>query len=249
MLHGQRAGLLFACSSRRNRAAIRRAHPDRLPFTAGRFTDISPALSAAFDRRLVANVIATTGRAANRRCSEIVARRGRTATRLYPINTIRSARVEKEGQGTISLAQFSPVASSPPCPTCSSFHRAVCGPSSSSGGLARPPQAQRGNSHGDRHALHLAAVVCGGNALHRHRDVRQGAAYYTAAFLATTCRFVRFAPHVAPHVPPAAQRSRTTALLIPAVPYVPPSRRADSPGYDILAGTAMLAPAKHPTTS
>lgn len=234
------------------------AHPIRMvvPFTPGGGTDIiARALGQHLTGAWGQNVIIDNRPGGNTViASEIVARaRPDGYTLIMQINTLTSLpAMAKDGQGTISLDQFSPVSLVAALPHLLVVHRSV--PAASVKELVSLAKASPGKLNygtpGIGTPVHLAgawfAAMAGINIV---PVPYKGAAEYTAAVLGNEVQIVfGSAPTAIPHVRTGALKALgvTTARRIPQLPDVPSIAESGFPGYDIVSWYGVLAPAKTP---
>jgi tripartite-type tricarboxylate transporter receptor subunit TctC len=237
------------------------AYPTRpirlvVPFTPGGGTDIiARALGQHLGTAFGQNVIVDNRAGGNTVIgSEIVARaRPDGYTLIVQINTLTALpALAKDGQGTISIAQFSPVSLVAALPHVLVVHRSV--PAASIKELVALAQAQPGKLNfgtpGIGTPVHLAGAWFASLA---GIDIVQvpykGAAEYTAAVLGNHVQMVfGSAPTAVPHVRSGALKALgvTTAKRIPQLPQVPTIAESGYPGYDIMSWYGVLAPAKTP---
>ncbi len=227
-----------------------------VPFTPGGGTDIiaralGQHLSSAFGQ----NVIVDNRPGGNTViASEIVARaRPDGYTLIVQINTLTALpAMVKDGQGTISLDQFSPVSLVAALPHVLVVHRSV--PAASVKELVSLAKASPGKLNyatpGAGTPVHLAGALFASMA---GIDIVQvpykGAAEYTAAVLGNHVQIVfGSAPTAIPHVRTGALKALgvTTARRIPQLPDVPTIAESGFAGYDIMSWYGVLAPAKTP---
>jgi tripartite-type tricarboxylate transporter receptor subunit TctC len=227
-----------------------------VPFTPGGGTDIiARALGQHFTSVFGQNVIVDNRPGGNTVIgSEIVARaRPDGYTLMMQINTLTALpAMVKEGKGTISLDQFSPVSLVAALPHVLIVHRSV--PASSVKELVSLAKASPGKLNygtpGSGTPVHLAAAWFASMA---GIDIVQvpykGAAEYTAAVLGNHVQIVfGSAPTAIPHVRTGAVKALgvTTTKRIAQLPDVPTIAESGFPGYDIVSWYGVLAPAKTP---
>lgn len=233
-------------------------HPIRMvvPFTPGGGTDIiARALGQHLTGAWGQNVIIDNRPGGNTViASEIVARaRPDGYTLIMQINTLTSLpAMAKDGQGTISLDQFSPVSLVASLPHVLVVHRSV--PAASVKELVSLAKASPGKLNygtpGIGTPVHLAGALFAAMA---GIDIVQvpykGAAEYTAAILGNHVQMVfGSAPTAIPHVRTGVLKPLgvTTARRIPQLPDVPTIAESGFAGYDIVSWYGVLAPAKTP---
>lgn len=242
-------------------AAIGAEYPVRpirivVPFTPGGGTDI---IARALGQHLV-NAFGQSVIVDNRPggntvvASEIVARaRPDGYTLIVQINTLTALpAMVKEGVGTISLDQFSPVSLVASLPHVLIVHRSV--PAASVKELVALAKASPGKLNygtpGAGTPVHLAGALFASMAgIDLVPVPYKGAAEYTAAILGNHVQIVfGSAPTAIPHVRTGAVKALgvTTARRIPALPDVPTIAESGFPGYDIVSWYGVLAPAKTP---
>ena len=232
-------------------------HPIRMvvPFTPGGGTDIiARALGQHLSGAWGQNVIIDNRPGGNTViASEIVARaRPDGYTLIMQINTLTALPViAKDGQGSISLEQFSPVSLVASLPHVLVVHRAV--PATSVKELVALAKGSSGKLNyaipGIGTPVHLAGALFAAMA---GIDVvpvpYKGAAEYTAALLGNHVQMVfGSAPTAIPHIRTGAIRplAVSTARRIPQLPDVPAVAES-YPGFDIVSWYGVLAPAKTP---
>jgi len=227
-----------------------------VPFTPGGGTDIiaralGQHLSSAFGQ----NVIVDNRPGGNTViASEIVARaRPDGYTLIVQINTLTALpAMVKDGQGTISLDQFSPVSLVAALPHVLVIHRSV--PASSVKELVSLAKTSPGKLNygtpGAGTPVHLAgALFASMGGIDIVQVPYKGAAEYTSAVLGNHVQIVfGSAPTAIPHVRTGALKALgvTTARRIPQLPDVPTIAESGFPGYDIMSWYGVLAPAKTP---
>ena len=242
-------------------AAIGAEYPVRpirivVPFTPGGGTDIiARALGQHLGGVFGQNVIVDNRPGGNTvLASEIVARaRPDGYTLIVQINTLTALpAMVKDGQGTISLDQFSPVSLVAALPHVLVVHRSV--PASSVKELIALARASPGKLNygtpGIGTPVHLAgawfASMAGINIV---QVPYKGAAEYTVAVLGNEVQMVfGSAPTAIPHVRTGALRPLgvTTAKRIPQLPDVPTIAESGFPGYEIMSWYGVLVPARTP---
>jgi tripartite-type tricarboxylate transporter receptor subunit TctC len=233
------------------------AQPIRLvvPFTPGGGTDIiARALGQHLTGAWGQNVIIDNRPGGNTViASEIVARaRPDGHTLIMQINTLTSLpAMAREGQGTISLDQFSPVSLVASLPHVLVVHRSV--PAASVKELVALARAAPGKLNygtaGIGTPVHLAGALFGSMAgIDIVAVPYKGAAEYTAAILGNHVQMVfGSAPTAIPHIRTGVMKplAVSTARRIPQLPDVP-SVAESYPGYDIVSWYGVLAPARTP---
>jgi tripartite-type tricarboxylate transporter receptor subunit TctC len=227
-----------------------------VPFTPGGGTDIiARALGQHFSSVFGQNVIIDNRPGASTVIgSEIVARaRPDGYTLIMQINTLTALpSMAKDGQGTISLGQFSPVSLVAALPHVLVVHRSV--PAASIKELVALAKATPGKLNygtpGAGTPVHLAAAwfasMAGIDVVH---VPYKGAAEYTAAVLGNHVQIVfGSAPTAIPHIRTGVLRPLgvTTAKRIAQLPDVPTIAESGYAGYDIVSWYGVLAPAKTP---
>jgi tripartite-type tricarboxylate transporter receptor subunit TctC len=234
------------------------AHPIRMvvPFTPGGGTDIiARALGQHLTGTWGQNVIIDNRPGGNTViASEIVARaRPDGYTLIMQINTLTSLpAMAKDGQGTISLDQFSPVSLVAALPHVLVVHRSV--PAASVKELVSLAKVSPGKLNygtpGIGTPVHLAGALFAAMAGIDIVPVPyKGAAEYTIAVLGNQVQIVfGSAPTAIPHVRTGSLKALgvTTARRIPQLPDVPTIAESGFPGYDIMSWYGVLAPAKTP---
>ena len=232
-------------------------HPIRLvvPFTPGGGTDIiARALGQHLTGAWGQNVIIDNRPGGNTViASEIVARaRPDGHTLIMQINTLTSLpALAKDGQGTISVDQFSPVSLVASLPHVLVVHRSV--PAASVKELVALARAAPGKLNygtaGIGTPVHLAGALFGSMAgIDIVAVPYKGAAEYTAAILGNHVQMVfGSVPTAIPHIRTGVMRplAVSTARRIPQLPDVP-SVAESYPGYDIVSWYGVLAPARTP---
>ena len=242
-------------------AAIAAEYPVRpirivVPFTPGGGTDIiARAIGQHFGTAFGQNVI-VDNRAGGSTVigSEIVARaRPDGYTLLVQINTLTALpAMAKDGQGTISLDQFSPVSLVAALPHLLVVHRSV--PAGSVKELVSLAKAAPGKLNygtpGAGTPVHLASALFASMAgIELVHVPYKGAAEYTAAVLGNHVQIVfGSAPTAIPHLRTGAIKALgvTTARRIAQLPDVPTIAESGFPGYDIVSWYGVLAPARTP---
>jgi len=227
-----------------------------VPFTPGGGTDIiARAIGQHFSTAFGQNVI-IDNRAGGSTVigSEIVARaRPDGYTLLMQINTLTALpAMMKDGQGTISLDQFSPVSLVAALPHVLVVHRSV--PVASVKDLVSLAKAAPGKLNygtpGAGTPVHLAIALFASMAgIELVHVPYKGAAEYTAAVLGNHVQIVfGSAPTAIPHLRTGAIKALgvTTARRIPQLPDVPTIAESGFPGYDIVSWYGVLAPARTP---
>ena len=249
---------VFSCLASLAEAQVYPSRPIRLvvPFTPGGGTDIiARALGQHLSTSFGQNVIVDNRAGGNTVIgSEIVARaRPDGYTLIMHINTLTALpAMMKDGQGAISIAQFSPVSLVAALPHVLVVHRAV--PASSIKELVALAKAQPGKLNygtpGLGTPVHLAGAWFASLAgIDLVQVPYKGAAEYTAALLGNHVQIVfGSAPTAVPHVRTGALKALgvTTAKRIPQLPQVPTIAESGYPGYDIMIWYGVLAPAKTP---
>jgi tripartite-type tricarboxylate transporter receptor subunit TctC len=234
------------------------ARPIRIvvPFTPGGGTDIiARALGQHLGSAFGQNVIVDNRPGGNTViASEIVARaRPDGYTLIVQINTLTALpAMVKDGQGTISLDQFSPVSLVAALPHVLVVHRSV--PAASVKELVSLAKASPGKLNygtpGAGTPVHLAGALFAAMAGIDIVPVPyKGAAEYTAAILGNHVQIVfGSAPTAIPHVRTGALKALgvTTAKRIPQLPDLPTIAESGFAGYDIMSWYGVLAPAKTP---
>ena len=242
-------------------AAIGAEYPVRpirmvVPFTPGGGTDIiartlGQYLGTAFGQ----NVIVDNRPGGNTVIgSEIVARaRPDGYTLLMQINTLTALpAMVKDGKGTISLDQFSPVSLVALLPHVLVVHRSV--PAESVKELVSLAKASPGKLNygtpGAGSAVHLASALFASMAgVELVHVPYKGAAEYMAGVLGNHVQIVfGSAPTAIPHVRTGAIKALgvTTPRRIPQLPGVPTIAESGFAGYDIASWYGVLAPARTP---
>ena len=227
-----------------------------VPFTPGGGTDIiARALGQHLGNVFGQNVIVDNRPGGNTViASEIVARaRPDGYTLIMQINTLTSLpAMAKDGVGTISLDQFSPVSLVAALPHVLVVHRSVQAVSIKelvALAKAAPGKLNYGTP-GVGTPVHLAAAWFASMAgIDLVQVPYKGAAEYTAALLGNHVQMVfGSAPTAIPHVRTGVLRPLgvTTAKRIPQLPDVPTIAESGYPGYDIMSWYGVLAPAKTP---
>ena len=233
-------------------------HPIRMvvPFTPGGGTDIiARALGQHLTGAWGQNVIIDNRPGGNTViASEIVARaRPDGYTLIMQINTLTSLpAMARDGQGTISLDQFSPVSLVASLPHVLVVHRSV--PAASVKELVSLAKSSPGKLNygtpGIGTPVHLAGALFAAMAgINLVQVPYKGAAEYTAAVLGNHVQMVfGSAPTAIPHVRTGALKALgvTTARRIPQLADVPTIAESGFPGYDIVSWYGVLAPAKTP---
>lgn len=242
-------------------AAFGAEYPDRplrivVPFTPGGGTDI---IARALGQHLSAvwkqNVIIDNRPGGNTVvASEIVARaRPDGYTLIMQINSLTALpAMAKDGLGTISLEQFSPVSLVATLPHVLVVNRSV--PAASVKELVALAKASPGKLNyatpGVGTPVHLAGALFASMAGIDIVPVPyKGAAEYTAAVLGNHVQMVfGSAPTAIPHIRTGAFKPLgiSTAKRIPPLPDVPTIAESGFPGYDIGSWYGLLAPAKTP---
>jgi tripartite-type tricarboxylate transporter receptor subunit TctC len=227
-----------------------------VPFTPGGGTDIiARAVGQHLGNAFGQNVIVDNRPGGNTVIgSEIVARaRPDGYTLIMHINTLTALpAMVKDGKGTISLDQFSPVSLVAALPHVLVVHRSV--PAASVKELVALAKAAPGKLNygtpGAGTPVHLAsalfASMAGIDVVH---VPYKGAAEYTAAVLGNHVQIVfGSAPTAIPHLRGGAIKALavTTAKRIPQLPDVPTIAESGFAGYDIVSWYGVLAPAKTP---
>ena len=232
-------------------------HPIRMvvPFTPGGGTDIiARALGQHLSGAWGQNVIIDNRPGGNTViASEIVARaRPDGYTLIMQINSLTALPViARDGQGSISLDQFSPVSLVASLPHVLVVHRAV--PATSVKELVVLAKGSPGKLNyaipGIGTPVHLAGALFAAMAGIDIVPVPyKGAAEYTAALLGNHVqRVFGSAPTAIPHVRTGAIRplAVSTARRIPQLPDVPAVAES-YPGFDVVSWYGVLAPAKTP---
>ena len=242
-------------------AAISGEYPERplrivVPFTPGGGTDI---ITRALGQHLSAvwgqNVIIDNRPGGNTVvASEIVARaRPDGYTLIMQINSLTALpAMAKDGLGTISLDQFSPVSLVASLPHVLVVNRQV--PAASVKELVALAKASPGKLNyatpGVGTPVHLAGALFASMAGINIVPVPyKGAAEYTAAVLGNHVQMVfGSAPTAIPHIRTGAFKPLgiSTSKRIPPLPDVPTIAESGFPGYDIGSWYGILAPAKTP---
>jgi len=186
--------------------------------------------------------------------SEIVAKaRPDGYTLLMQINTLTALpAMVKDGKGTLSLDEFSPVSLVALLPHVLVVHRSV--PAASVAELVALAKAAPGNlnygSPGAGSAVHLASALFASMAgIELVHVPYKGAAEYMAGVLGNHVQIVfGSAPTAIPHVRSGALKALgvTTARRIPQLPGVPTIAESGFAGYDIASWYGILAPARTP---
>ena len=227
-----------------------------VPFTPGGGTDIiARALGQHLGNVFGQNVIVDNRPGGNTViASEIVARaRPDGHTLIMQINTLTSLpAMAKDGVGTISLDQFSPVSLVAALPHVLVVHRSV--PAVSIKELVALAKAAPGKLNygtpGAGTPVHLAGAWFASMAgIDLVQVPYKGAAEYTAAVLGNHVQMVfGSAPTAIPHVRTGVLRPLgvTTGKRIPQLPDVPTIAESGYPGYDIMSWYGVLAPARTP---
>jgi tripartite-type tricarboxylate transporter receptor subunit TctC len=234
------------------------ARPIRLvvPFTPGGGTDIiARALGQHFGNTFGQNVIVDNRAGGNTVIgSEIVARaRPDGYTLLMQINTLTALpALMKDGKGSISIEQFSPVSLVAALPHVLVVHRTVAAANIKELiALAKAsPRKLNYATPGACTPVHLASALFASMAgIELVHVPYKGAAEYTAAVLGDHVQIVfGSAPTVVQHVKSGALKALgvTTAKRIPQLPAVPTIAESGFPGYDIVSWYGLLAPARTP---
>jgi tripartite-type tricarboxylate transporter receptor subunit TctC len=242
-------------------AATGGEYPERplrivVPFTPGGGTDIiSRALGQHLSSVWGQNVIIDNRPGGNTVvASEIVARaRPDGYTLIMQINSLTALpAMAKDGLGTISLDQFSPVSLVASLPHVLVVNRSV--PAASVKELVALAKASPGKLNyatpGVGTPVHLAGALFASMAGINIVPVPyKGAAEYTAAVLGNHVQMVfGSAPTAIPHIRTGAFKAlgASTAKRIPQLPDVPTIAEAGFAGYDISSWYGVLAPAKTP---
>jgi tripartite-type tricarboxylate transporter receptor subunit TctC len=227
-----------------------------VPFTPGGGTDIiARAVGQHLSNTFGQNVIVDNRAGGNTVIgSEIVARaRPDGYTLLMQINNLTALpAMMKEGQSTISLAQFSPVSLVAALPHVLVVHRSV--PAGSVKELVALAKSQPGKLNygtpGAGTPVHLASAWFASLAgIDLVQVPYKGAAEYTAAVLGNHVQIVfGSSPTVVSHVRTGALKALgvTTAKRIPQLPQVPTIAESGFPGYDIVSWYGVFAPARTP---
>jgi tripartite-type tricarboxylate transporter receptor subunit TctC len=228
-----------------------------VPFTPGGGTDIiARALAQHLNAAFGQNVIVDNRPGGNTViASEIVARaRPDGYTLIVQINTLTALpAMVTEGQGSISLDQFSPISLLAALPHVLIVHRSL--PAASVQDLVALAKASPGKLNygtpGSGTPVHLAGALFASMAgLQLVPVPYKGAAEYTAAILGNHVQLVfGSAPTAIPHVRTGAVKALgvTTSKRIPSLPDVPTIAESGFPGYDIMSWYGVLAPAKTPS--
>jgi tripartite-type tricarboxylate transporter receptor subunit TctC len=227
-----------------------------VPFTPGGGTDIiaralGPHLTGVWGQ----NVIIDNRPGGNTVvASEIVARaRPDGYTLLIQINSLTALpAMAKDGVGTISLDQFSPVSLVAALPHVLVVHRSV--PAASVKELVALAKASPGKLNygtpGAGTPVHLAGALFASMAgIDIVAVPYKGAAEYTAAVLGNHVQMVfGSAPTAIPHVRTGTLKPLgvTTSKRIAQLPDTPTIAESGFPGYDIMSWYGVLAPAKTP---
>ncbi len=228
-----------------------------VPFTPGGGTDIiARALGQHLSQAFGQNVIVDNRAGGNTVIgSEIVAKaRPDGYTLLMQINTLTALpAMVKEGQGTISPADFSPVSLVALLPHVLVVHRSV--PASSIKELVALARASPGKLNyatpGAGTPVHLASALFASMAgIELVHVPYKGASEYVVAVLGNHVQIVfGSAPTTIPHVRSGAIKALgvTTAKRIAPLPAVPTIAESGYAGYEIASWYGVLAPAKTPT--
>jgi len=242
-------------------AAIGAGYPERpirivVPFTPGGGTDI---ITRALGQHLSAvwgqNIIIDNRPGGNTVvASEIVARaRPDGYTLIMQINSLTALpAMAKDGLGTISLDQFSPVSLVASLPHVLVVNRQV--PAASVKELVALAKASPGKLNyatpGVGTPVHLAGALFASMAGINIVPVPyKGAAEYTAAVLGNHVQMVfGSAPTAIPHIRTGAFKAlgASTSKRIAQLPDVPTIAESGFAGYDISSWYGVLAPAKTP---
>jgi len=242
-------------------AAISGEYPERpirivVPFTPGGGTDIiSRALGQHLSGVWGQNIIIDNRPGGNTVvASEIVARaRPDGYTLIMQINSLTALpAMAKDGLGTISLDQFSPVSLVASLPHVLVVNRQV--PAASVKELVALAKAAPGKLNyatpGVGTPVHLAGALFASMAGINIVPVPyKGAAEYTAAVLGNHVQMVfGSAPTAIPHIRTGAFKAlgASTSKRIPQLPDVPTIAESGFAGYDISSWYGVLAPAKTP---
>ena len=242
-------------------AAIGGEYPERpirivVPFTPGGGTDIiSRALGQHLSSVWGQNIIIDNRPGGNTVvASEIVARaRPDGYTLIMQINSLTALpAMAKDGLGTISLHQFSPVSLVASLPHVLVVNRQV--PAASVKELVALAKAAPGKLNyatpGVGTPVHLAGALFASMAGINIVPVPyKGAAEYTAAVLGNHVQMVfGSAPTAIPHIRTGAFKAlgASTSKRIPQLPDVPTIAESGFAGYDISSWYGVLAPAKTP---
>ncbi|HZM43440.1 MAG TPA: tripartite tricarboxylate transporter substrate binding protein [Burkholderiales bacterium] len=242
-------------------AAIGSEYPERpirivVPFTPGGGTDIiSRALGQHLSSVWGQNIIIDNRPGGNTVvASEIVARaRPDGYTLIMQINSLTALpAMAKDGLGTISLDQFSPVSLVASLPHVLVVNRQV--PAASVRELVALAKAAPGKLNyatpGVGTPVHLAGALFASMAGINIVPVPyKGAAEYTAAVLGNHVQMVfGSAPTAIPHIRTGAFKAlgASTSKRIPQLPDVPTIAESGFAGYDISSWYGVLAPAKTP---
>ena len=227
-----------------------------VPFTPGGGTDIiARALGTHLSGAFGQNVIIDNRPGGNTViASDIVAKaRPDGYTVIMQINTLTALpAMMKEGPGSISLAQFSPISLVAVLPHVLIVHRSVAATSVKD--LVAIAKSSPGKLNyatpGSGTPVHLAGALF---ATMAGIDIvpvpYKGAAEYTAAILGNHVQMVfGSAPTAIPHIRTGAVKPLgvTTSKRIPALPDVPAIAETGFPGYEIVSWYGVLAPAKTP---
>lgn len=243
-------------------AAIGAEYPVRpirlvVPFTPGGGTDI---IARALGQQLGAvwgqNVIIDNRPGGNTVvASEIVASaRPDGYTLIVQINNLTSLPAMAKGeQGTISIAQFSPVSLVATLPHVLVVHRSV--PAASVKELVALAKASPGKLNygtpGTGTPVHLAGAWFASMAgLDIVAVPYKGATEYTAAILGNHVQMVfGSAPTAMPHARTGTLKALgvTTARRVPHLPDIPTIAESGYPGYNIMSWYGVLAPAGTPS--
>jgi tripartite-type tricarboxylate transporter receptor subunit TctC len=227
-----------------------------VPFTPGGGTDIiARALGQHLNGAWGQNVIIDNRPGGNTVvASEIVARaRPDGYTLIMQINSLTALpAMAKDGLGTISLDQFSPVSLVASLPHVLVVNRSV--PAASVKELVALAKASPGTLNyatpGVGTPVHLAGALLASMAGINIVPVPyKGAAEYTAAVLGNHVQMVfGSAPTAIPHIRSGAFKAlgASTAKRIPQLPDVPTIAESGYPGYDISSWYGVLAPAQTP---
>ena len=227
-----------------------------VPFTPGGGTDIiARALGTHLSGAFGQNVIIDNRPGGNTViASDIVAKaRPDGYTVIMQINTLTALpSMMKEGPGSISLAQFSPISLVAVLPHVLIVHRSV--PATSVKDLVAIAKSSPGKLNygtpGSGTPVHLAGALFASMAGIDIVPVPyKGAAEYTAAILGNHVQMVfGSAPTAIPHIRTGAVKPLgvTTSKRIPALPDVPTIAETGFPGYEIVSWYGVLAPAKTP---
>jgi tripartite-type tricarboxylate transporter receptor subunit TctC len=227
-----------------------------VPFTPGGGTDIiARALAQHLNTAFGQNVIVDNRPGGNTVIgSEIVARaRPDGYTLIMQINNLTALpAMVKDGQGTISLDQFSPVSLVAALPHLLVVHRSI--PAANVKELIALAKASPGKLNygtpGAGTPVHLASALFASMAgIELVHVPYKGAAEYAAALLGNHVQIVfGSAPTTIPHLRSGAIKALavTTATRIPQLPDTPTIAESGFPGYDIVSWYGVLAPARTP---